>query len=84
MAHREIRLDPIRTRRALNNALLGGVSLVALMMVSDLGEARSLTPGANTVAPTAAAMQAGIAAAQQGANAPRRGRGRRSRARRRH
>ncbi|RXT36471.1 hypothetical protein B5V03_32950 [Bradyrhizobium betae] len=56
-------------RRALNKTLLGSVSLLALMAVSDLGEARSLTPGASTVAPTAAAIQAGLAAAQQSAGA---------------
>lgn len=56
-------------RRALDRLLLGGVSLLALMTVSDLGEARSLTPGSNTVAPTATAQQAAIAAAQQAAGA---------------
>lgn len=69
MAHRETLVRPILMRRALNKTLLGSVSLLALMAVSDLGEARSLTPGASTVAPTAAAIQAGLAAAQQAAGA---------------
>ncbi|MGX1321701.1 filamentous hemagglutinin family protein [Bradyrhizobium sp. USDA 377] len=69
MAPRETLVRPVLMRRALNNILLGSVSLLALMAVSDLGEARSLTPGANTVAPTAAAVQAGLAAAQQAAGA---------------
>lgn len=69
VAHREILVRPILMRRALNKTLLGSVSLLALMAVSDLGEARSLTPGASTVAPTAAAIQAGLAAAQQAAGA---------------
>jgi len=69
VAHRETLVRPILMRRALNKTLLGSVSLLALMAVSDLGEARSLTPGAGTVAPTAAAIQAGLAAAQQSAGA---------------
>lgn len=69
VAHRETLVRPILMRRALNKTLLGSVSLLALMAVSDLGEARSLTPGASTVAPTAAAIQAGLAAAQQAAGA---------------
>jgi filamentous hemagglutinin family protein len=69
VAHRETLVRPIRKRRALDNALLGSVSLLALMTVSDLGEARSLTPGANVVAPTAAAQQAAIQASQQAAGA---------------
>lgn len=69
MAYRETLVRPVQMRRALDNALLGGVSLLALMMVSDVGEARSLTPGTNAVAPTAAAQQAAIAAAQQAAGA---------------
>lgn len=69
MAPRETLVRPILMRRALNKTLLGSVSLLALMAVSDLGEARSLTPGASTVAPTTAAIQAGLAAAQQAAGA---------------
>lgn len=69
VAHRETLVRPILMRRALNKTLLGSVSLLALMAVSDLGEARSLTPGASTVAPTTAAIQAGLAAAQQAAGA---------------
>ncbi|MES2194871.1 MAG: filamentous hemagglutinin family protein [Pseudomonadota bacterium] len=52
----------------MRRTLLGGVSLLALMMASDLGQARSLTP-TNAVASTAAAQQAAIAAAQQSAGA---------------
>lgn len=69
MAHRETLVRPIRKRRALDNALLGSVSLLALMTVSNLGEARSLMTGADAVALTAAAQQAGIQAAQQAAGA---------------
>lgn len=69
MAHRETLVRPIRKRRTLDNALLGSVSLLALMTVSDLGEARSLMTGADAVALTAAAQQAGIQAAQQAAGA---------------
>lgn len=69
MAHRETLVRPIRKRRALDNALLGSVSLLALMTVSDLSEARSLMTGADAVALTAAAQQAGIQAAQQAAGA---------------
>lgn len=69
MAHRETLVRPIRKRRALDNALLGSVSLLALMTVSDLGEARSLMTGADAVALSAAAQQAGIQAAQQAAGA---------------
>jgi filamentous hemagglutinin family protein len=48
---------------------LCGVSLVALSLASGFGHARSLTPGANTVAPTQEAQQAAIQAAQQAAGA---------------
>ncbi|MBR0838980.1 filamentous hemagglutinin family protein [Bradyrhizobium liaoningense] len=56
-------------RRAFERSLLCGVSLVALSLASGFGHARSLTPGANAVAPTAAAQQAAIQAAQQAAGA---------------
>ncbi len=69
MVDRKKLVEPIGMRRVFEKGLLGAVSLLALMVASDLGEARSLTPGANTVAPTAAAVQAGIAAAQQAAGA---------------
>jgi filamentous hemagglutinin family protein len=69
VTHRKQLVEPIGIRRAFEKSMLGAVSLLALMVASDLGEARSLTPGTNTVAPTAAAVQAGIAAAQQAAGA---------------
>src|SRR5262245_34588516 len=69
VAHRETIVRSGGMCRALNKALLGGVSLLALITVSDLGEARSLTPTTDTVAPTAAAQQAAIAAALQAAGA---------------
>ncbi|OAF02723.1 hypothetical protein AYJ54_25965 [Bradyrhizobium centrolobii] len=56
-------------RRAFERSLLCGVSLLALSVGTGLGHARSLTPGANAVAPTAAAQQAAIQAAQQAAGA---------------
>ncbi|WP_445221044.1 filamentous hemagglutinin family protein [Bradyrhizobium sp. Pa8] len=56
-------------RRAFERTLLCGVSLLALSVAGGFGHARSLTPGANAVAPTAAAQQAAIQAAQQAAGA---------------
>lgn len=57
------------SRRAFERSLLCGVSLVALSLASGFVHARSLTPGANTVAPTQGAQQAAIQAAQQAAGA---------------
>ncbi|HEV2156685.1 filamentous haemagglutinin family protein [Bradyrhizobium sp.] len=56
-------------RRAFERTLLCGVSLLALSVAGGFGHARSLTPGGNTVVPTAAAQQAAIQAAQQAAGA---------------
>lgn len=56
-------------RRAFERTLLCGVSLLALSVAGGFGHARSLTPGASTVVPTAAAQQAAIQAAQQAAGA---------------
>lgn len=56
-------------RRAFDRTLLCGVSLLALSVAGGFGHARSLTPGANAVAPTMAAQQAAILAAQQAAGA---------------
>lgn len=56
-------------RRAFERTLLCGVSLLALSVAGGFGHARSLTPGANAVAPTMAAQQAAILAAQQAAGA---------------
>ena len=55
--------------RAFDKAMLAGVSLLALMMASDRGMARTLSPLGGSVAPTAAAQQAAMAAAQQAAGA---------------
>lgn len=59
---------PIGLRRALDTALLGGVSLLALMVGSDVGLARNLS-STGSVAPTVIAQQAATAAAQQAASA---------------
>ncbi|MFB9261985.1 filamentous hemagglutinin family protein [Bradyrhizobium erythrophlei] len=56
-------------RRAFERTLLCGVSLLALSVAGGLGHARSLTPGATTMVPTAAAQEAAIQAAQQAAGA---------------
>ncbi|ABD88542.1 filamentous haemagglutinin family protein [Rhodopseudomonas palustris] len=64
MADREILIRSGRLRRALDAALLGGVSLLALMLGSNPGAARGLTPG-GSVGSTVAAQQAVAAAAQQ-------------------
>lgn len=56
-------------RRAFDRTLLCGVSLLALSVAGGFGHARSLTPGANAVAPTMAAQAAAILAAQQAAGA---------------
>src|SRR5215475_10817051 len=69
MANREIFMHPARTRRDFHAALLGGVSFLALMVASDVGEARNLNSIGSVVAPTAAAQQAAVAAAQQAAAA---------------
>lgn len=68
MPHRETLVHRNAMRRAFDKALLGGVSLLALMMGSGLGEARSLL-ATSVVAPTAVAQQAALAAAQQAAGA---------------
>lgn len=57
------------SRRAVERALLCGVSLVALSLASGFGHARSFTQGANAVVPTQEAQQAAIQAAQQAAGA---------------
>jgi len=55
-------------RRALNAALLGGASLLALMLGKEPVDARSLNT-LGSIAPTMSAQQAAIAAAQQAAGA---------------
>jgi len=55
-------------RRALNAALLGGASLLALMLGKEPVDGRSLNT-VGSIAPTASAQQAAIAAAQQAAGA---------------
>jgi filamentous hemagglutinin family protein len=68
MAHRETLGRPGAKRRAIDAALLGSVSLLALMVAGDPGAARSVT-STGTVAPTVAVQQAVTAAAQQAAGA---------------
>ncbi|KQT03020.1 MULTISPECIES: filamentous haemagglutinin family protein [unclassified Bradyrhizobium] len=63
------RANALGARRAFHRSLLCGVSLVALSLASGFGHARSLTPGANAVAPTQETQQAAIQAAQQAAGA---------------
>lgn len=67
--HRDSPVSPLGMRRAFDRTLLCGVSLLALSVAGGFGHARSLTPGANAVAPTMAAQQAAILAAQQAAGA---------------
>lgn len=67
--HRDSPISPLGMRRAFDRTLLCGVSLLALSVAGGFGHARSLTPGANAVAPTMAAQQAAILAAQQAAGA---------------
>lgn len=67
--HRDLLVSPPGMRRAFERTLLCGVSLLALSVAGGFGHARSLTPGANAVAPTMAAQQAAILAAQQAAGA---------------
>jgi filamentous hemagglutinin family protein len=54
--------------RKVHTALLGGVSLLAIMLANNAGRARNLN-SAGPIAATAAAQQAAIAAAQQAAGA---------------
>lgn len=67
--HRDSPVSPLGMRRAFDRTLLCGVSLLALSVAGGFGHARSLTPGANAVAPTMAAQAAAILAAQQAAGA---------------
>jgi filamentous hemagglutinin family protein len=60
---------PSGLRRALDTALLGSVSLLALLVAGGSGEGRSLDSSGAVVALTAAAQQAATAAAQQAAGA---------------